>query len=65
MSDKNEVCRKLSELVIKIPFSVRNGSIQLVRQWKEDRDKAEKILEKSRSSLNDLESMVNLMEKYK
>lgn len=63
-SEKAILCKRLGDLVMRIPPSVSNGSVQTVRQWKEDRAKAEKKLRNTRSSVNDLKSTLSMMEKY-
>ncbi len=62
--EKAELCKKLGDLTMRIPHSVRNGSVQTVREWKENRQKAEKVLRNKASSVNQLKSMYSLMEKY-
>jgi len=63
--EKALLCKQIGDLTMKIPYSVQNGSVQLVRQWKIDRAKAEKIVRNKQSSTNDLRSCINSMEKYK
>lgn len=63
-SEKALLCKRIGDLTMRIPPSVCNGSVQLVRQWKEDRAKAEKMLRNTRSSVNDLKSTLSMMEKY-
>lgn len=63
--EKAILCKQLGELVMKIPPSICNGSVQLVRQWKEDRAKAEKVIRNKKASTNMLKSTLSLMEKYK
>lgn len=62
--EKAELCKKLGDLTMRIPQSVQNGSVNLVRDWKENRKKAEKVLRNKASSANQLRSMLSLMEKY-
>lgn len=63
--EKERLRAKLNELTAKIPESVRNGSIQQVRDYKESFIKAVKILNKRNSSIPDLHSMVMKMETFK
>lgn len=62
--EKAVLIKKIGDVTMRIPASVRNGSVQLVRQWKEERQKAEKAIRNTRSSVNDLRSILNQMEKY-
>lgn len=36
------LCKRIGDLCMHVPSSVANGSIQFVRQWKEDRKQAAK-----------------------
>lgn len=62
--EKAQLCKRIGDLTMRIPHSVCNGSVQLVRKWKEDRAKAEKMLRNTRASVNDLRSILSMMEKY-
>ena len=62
--EKAFLCKRLGDLVMRIPSVVCNGSVQTVRKWKEDRAKAEKVLKNTRSSVNELKSMLSMMERY-
>lgn len=62
--EKAVLIKKIGDLAMRIPQTVCNGSVQTVRQWKEDRAKAEKAIKNTRSSCNDLRSILSMMEKY-
>ena len=63
--EKALLCKKIGDLCMRVPSSVANGSIQFVRQWKEDRKQAAKVVKSKRSSINELQAVYGLMEKYK
>jgi len=57
MEDKNtrEIYRqRLQEQIDKVPERVRNGSIQVTRDWMRQRERAMKVLKKSGSTVTEL-----------
>ena len=65
VAEQKAVCLKeLGELLRRVPVSVRNGSVQDVRQWKRDREESAKVAKNQRSSVNELSSAINRMKKW-
>lgn len=54
----------LGQLLNRVPASVRNGSVQLVRQWKAARDSAQKVAGNSRSSVHEISAAVNRLRQF-
>lgn len=63
--EKAILCRVLSETTMRVPAGVANGGIMAVRQWKIDRKKSQSVLADKRSSVNDLQQRIDVMEKYR
>lgn len=61
---KAELALRLGRLINTVPDSVKNGSVQVVRQWRAARDKAAKVAGSSRSSVQELESAISSMTRY-
>lgn len=62
--DKARLCLELGALINKVPASIRNGSVNITRQWRDDREKAAKVAASSRSSVQELHSAINSMLRY-
>lgn len=62
--EKARLCLELGVLINRVPQSVRNGSVNITRQWRADRDKAAKVAASSRSSVQELNSAINSMTRY-
>jgi hypothetical protein len=63
--DKAELALVLGALLNKVPPSVVAGSVQVVRQWREAREKAVKVAGSSRSSVQQLQSAISDMGRFK
>jgi hypothetical protein len=63
--DKAELALILGRLLTRVPTSILAGSVQAVRQWKEERDKAQKVAASSRSSVQQLRSAISGLERFK
>jgi hypothetical protein len=58
---KAELCLELGALIRTIPPRVRDGSIQLVRRWRLEAEKAAKVAANRRSSVEDLTRAIATM----
>lgn len=63
--EKARLALMLGDLVNKVPMSVRNGSVDQVRLWKMDREVSFKAVKNPKSSVNDLQSAISRMLKWK
>jgi hypothetical protein len=63
--DKAELALVLGHLLNKVPPSVRDGSVQVVREWREAREKGAKVAASTRSSVQDLRSAISWLERFK
>ena len=63
--EKAILCKRLGDLVMRIPQGVASGSIQMVRSWKHERKKAASVLKDKRSSIPKLREVLTIMEQYK
>jgi len=61
---KAQLCEILRRLTRTIPVSVKSGSVNLVRAWRLEREKATKVLSNMRASVNDLEMQIKIMQKW-
>lgn len=61
---KAQLLIELDALLSKVPQSVCNGSVQVVRAWKESMCKAAKVRKSGRASINDIQSAINSMAAY-
>jgi hypothetical protein len=55
---------KLGKLINIAPASVRDGSVQVVREWRDARQKAAKVAASQRSSVQELQSAINSMQRW-
>lgn len=62
--EKAALCLRLGELCNKVPRSVRDGSVNLTREWKAERAKAMKVAGSSRSSVNELTAAISSMGRF-
>lgn len=54
----------LGRYINTVPPSVRNGSVNLVRQWRDARDRAAKVAASTRSTLPQIESAINSLVRF-
>ena len=62
--EKAALLLELGKCINTCPASVRNGSVQTVRQWRVERDKAAKVAGNKRASKQEISSALNSMRKY-
>lgn len=62
--EKAQLCYRLGELCNKVPLKVRNGSVQAVREWRKEREKAMKVAGNKRASVFELTAAVSTMERF-
>lgn len=62
--EKAVLLLELGRLINTCPASVRNGSVQTVRTWRVERDKAAKVAGNKRSSRQEISSALNSLRKY-
>lgn len=63
--EKARLALQLGQLINTVPASIRNGSINAVRRWKADRERALKVLKSARSSVSELASAITSMSTHK
>jgi hypothetical protein len=61
---KAELCLRLGRLCATVPPSVRNGSIQTVRDWKQHQEKALKLAKNARASVPELTAAISNMSRF-
>lgn len=62
---KAELLLELGSLINRCPAKVRDGSVQVVRQWQHTRAAAAKIAANSRASIDDLTRAIGSMAAYR
>jgi len=62
--EKAIMCKQLNEMVKKIPSKVNSRSINYVREWKTNRERALKTLSNKRSTRTDLKVAIESMMRY-
>ena len=62
--EKATLCLQLKDLCQRCPPSVVSGSVQTTRQWLADQKKSLKVLNSSRSSVNELTTTIQAMRRY-
>lgn len=62
--EKAKLCLTLGELCRRVPSSIQNGSIDKTRAWREDCERARKVLGSKRSSVQDLTAQIAQMRSY-
>ena len=55
----------LESMTRKVPASVNSGSYQFVLDWKDDIKKAQKPLKSRTKTIQQIDSMINRLERYK
>lgn len=61
---KAELSLTLGRLCARVPPSIRDGSVNLVREWRATRAAASKVAGNSRSSVHDLTAAISNMQRY-
>lgn len=62
--EKAELVLKLGKRINTVPESVKNGSVQVVREWRDARQKAAKVAGNQRASVQELQSAINSMQRW-
>lgn len=62
--EKARLCKSLNELLRRAPSSISSGSVQTVRQWQAEHKAALKVLGSKQSSVQQLSSALNTMQRF-
>lgn len=62
--EKAQLVLQLGALIRTVPAAVRNGSVDVTREWKAIRDKAEKVARNARSSAQEIRTAINSLNRY-
>jgi hypothetical protein len=62
--EKARLLMELGVLLRKVPESVKSGSVNRVREWREDQGKAAKVAANSRASAQEIRTAINSFNRY-
>jgi hypothetical protein len=62
--EKARLCKRLNEMLRRTPSGIASASVQVVRQWQLSHKEARKVLESTRSSVQQLASAISSMERF-